>query len=169
MSALADLAATLRAEGGLIGDATHDPAPGADAEMGRLAAAGPRAAGREAEYALVVEAVREGYALHYGGPRVVSEGDPDLALLAGDRLYALGLDRLAAIGDTAAVAELADLIALSASAEANGRRELARAVWRAGARAIGHGSSPAHRAAKTAAATGEDGAERALDGLVTGS
>ena len=40
--------------------------------------------------------------------------DADLRLLAGDALYALGLSRLAEAGDLEAVAELADLISLSA-------------------------------------------------------
>ena len=71
-------------------------------------------AARPAEYALVVEAVREGYLLHYGEPRLLAGHDPDLALLAGDYLYALGLDRLAALGDTRAVAILADLISTCA-------------------------------------------------------
>jgi len=41
-------------------------------------------------------------------------------LLAGDHLYALGLARLAALGDLDAVAELADVISLSAQAHASG-------------------------------------------------
>ena len=60
-----------------------------------------RAAAAPGEYALVVEAVREGYLLHYGEPRLLAGHDADLALLAGDYLYALGLDRLAALGDAA--------------------------------------------------------------------
>ena len=47
--------------------------------------------------------------------------DDDLRLLAGDALYALGLARLAQTGDLAAVAELSDLISLSAQAHAEGR------------------------------------------------
>ena len=66
--------------------------------------------------------------------RVVRPEDPDLALLAGDRLYALGLERLAAIGDLDAVAELADVIALCAQAHAEGDPARADAVWDAGAR-----------------------------------
>jgi hypothetical protein len=169
---LGDLAAALRADGGLLAGATGDPAPGTPAELGELAAAGPRAAGHEADYALVLEAAREGYVLHYGGggrARVLSEEDPDLALLAGDRLYALGLARLAELGDTEAVVELADVISLSASAEAGGRRELAEAAWRAGARAIGHGASAEHRRAKEAAAAGQAGAERALAAVLPSS
>ena len=77
------------------------------ARLGVIAAAGPRAAAAPGEYAFVVEAVREGYLLHYGEPRLLAGHDDDLALLAGDYLYALGIDRLAALGDTAAVAVLA--------------------------------------------------------------
>ncbi len=76
--------------------------------------------------------------------------EADLGLLAGDRLYALGLARLVALGDTEAVAELADTITLSALAQAAGEPALAEAVWAAGARAVGWGSSEAHRRAKAA-------------------
>ena len=55
------------------------------------------------EHAFVIEAVREGYLLHYAEPRLLAGHDPDLALLAGDYLYALGIERLAAMGDTNAV------------------------------------------------------------------
>ena len=68
--------------------------------------------------------------------------DPDLALLAGDRLYALGLARLSALGDLEAVALLAEVISLSAQAHAAADPEWAEAVWEAGARAVGHGGSP---------------------------
>ena len=84
------LVAVLRDEGGLLAGALADP-DGAAAPHGALAAAGPRSAGHEEELALVVEAIREGYLLHYGRARVVRADDRDLALLAGDRLYALGL------------------------------------------------------------------------------
>ncbi len=97
------LADALRADGGLLAGAVVDPAPGEPARHGALAASGPRAAGHEAEYELLVEAIREGYLLHYATGRVVSSKDPDLALLAGDRLYALGLARLSALGDVPAV------------------------------------------------------------------
>ena len=131
---------------------------------GARAAAGPRADGLEAEYALLVELIREGYELHYEGTgRVVEPGEPDLALLAGDRLYAMGLARLAALGDVEAVAELADVIALAAAARAAGDRALADAVWAAGTAAVGHGGSPEHVAAKAAARRGEAGAGAALE------
>ena len=76
--------------------------------------------------------------------------DPDLSLLAGDRLYALGLARLAELGDLEAVAELADVISLAAQAHAEGDPERAAAIWEAGVRAVGEGPPPGHEAAKAA-------------------
>ena len=155
------LAALLRAEGGLLADAVV-AAPAGDTGLGRLAAAGPVAAGREDEVALVVEAVREGYLLHYGAPRVLAPADEDLALLAGDRLYALGLARLADAGDLASIVELADVIALGAAAHAGEDPELAAAVWEAGAVAVGWGATPALREAKAAARARDPAAREAL-------
>ncbi|HXF32811.1 MAG TPA: hypothetical protein VN522_14965 [Solirubrobacterales bacterium] len=99
---------------------------------------GPSPAFAEAPegYALVMEAVREGYLLHYGESRLLSGHDPDLALLAGDYLYALGLDRLAAAGDTRAVAVLSDLIARCAQLHAEGRGDEVEALWVEAARGI---------------------------------
>jgi hypothetical protein len=114
--------------------------------FGLLAAAGPRAAADPAGYAFVVEAVREGYLLHYGTPRLLRGCDADLALLAGDYLYALGIERLAAIGDAAAVALLSDLIGGCAQLHAEGREEEVEALWRTSALAIG-GEDDADRAA----------------------
>ncbi|MEA2469520.1 MAG: hypothetical protein QOE38_519, partial [Thermoleophilaceae bacterium] len=57
--------------------------------------------------------------------------DPDLGLLAGDSLYALGLERLAEAGDLAAVAALADLISACAQAQAEGRPGDTQALWEA--------------------------------------
>jgi hypothetical protein len=105
--------------------------------FGLLAALGPRSATSPGEYALVVEAVREGYLLHYGEPRLLRGHDEDLALLAGDYLYALGIERLAALGDAAAVAVLADLIASCAQLHAEGREQEAPGLWRAAALAVG--------------------------------
>jgi hypothetical protein len=137
---LHDLGTDLRAEGGLLAATVADPGevptPHGDAAGGA--------------YALIVEAIREAYLQHYGEGRVVRTDDPDLALLAGDRLYALGLARLAQLGDLDAVAELADVISLCAQAHAAGDPERAAAVWEAGARAVGHGTSDDHEAAKAA-------------------
>ena len=76
----------------------------------------------------VLEAVREGYLLHYGEPRLLAGHDDDLALLAGDYLYALGIERLAASGDSAAVSMLAELIGLRAAARRGPRRRGGRAL-----------------------------------------
>jgi hypothetical protein len=81
------------------------------------------------EYALVIEAVREGYLLHYGEPRLLAGHDEDLALLAGDYLYALGIERLAQLGDTAAVHALADLISTCAQLHTEGRDDDVPAEW----------------------------------------
>jgi hypothetical protein len=76
-----------------------------------------------------VAAVREGYELHYGAPEVVRTGDPDLALLAGDRLYALGLEKLAAEGDLEAIGVLCETIATCARSHAEGAPEQAQQAW----------------------------------------
>lgn len=89
------------------------------------------------EYAPVVESVREGYLLHYGEPRILSGHDDDLGLLAGDYLYALGIERLAAMGDARAVGVLAELIGRCAQLHAEGREAEAPALWREAVAAIG--------------------------------
>jgi hypothetical protein len=151
----------LLAEGGLLAEALG-PAPTEDGALGAAAAAGPRSTGREADIAFVIEAIREGELLHYGASRVFAGIEPDLALLAGDRLYALGLARLAEMGDVEAVGELADVIALCAQARAEEHPELADAVWQAGVAAVGWGASDALQAAKTAARAGDPSAAQAL-------
>jgi hypothetical protein len=87
----------------------------------------------------VLEAVYEGYLLHYGEPRLFAGMDGDLRLLAGDALYALGLARLAEAGDLPAVAELSDLISRSAQAHAEGRGADAEALWESSAAALAGG------------------------------
>ena len=104
--------------------------------LGELAAAGPRTSGSAAEYSFVVEAVREGYLLHYGKPRLLAGHDSDLALLAGDYLYALGIERLAALGDTEAVHVLADLISECARLHTEARADEVPERWRAAVHAI---------------------------------
>jgi hypothetical protein len=76
-----------------------------------------------------VAAVREGYELHYGNPEVVRTDDADLALLAGDRLYALGLDKLAAAGDLEAIEVLCGTIAACARAHSEDAPEQAQQAW----------------------------------------
>jgi len=135
--ALQDLATLLRERGGLIGASVAEPEPLAGAPLGDRAAAGERATGREAEYALLVEAIHEGYLQHYSEGRVVRPADPDLALLAGDGLYALGLARLAELGDLEAVGVLADAISACAQAHAEDRPGDAAGTWAAAAAAVG--------------------------------
>jgi hypothetical protein len=135
--ALRVLAEQLRGEDTPIAGHVVDVAAAtATPELGMIAAAGPRAAAAPGEYALVIEAVREGYLLHYGEPRLIAGHDPDLALLAGDYLYALGLDRLAALGDTEAVAVLSELIARCARLHAEGRDGEVEVLWAEAARRI---------------------------------
>jgi hypothetical protein len=137
-----------------------NPGPGAGAPQ--LAASGPRSAGQEREYELLVEMILEGSLLHYGTPRLVRSDDRDLALLLGDQLYALGLARLAELGDLDAVAELGDLISLLAQAQAASDDRLSDAIWQAGAAAIGWGQTVEHAAAKALARAGDRAAAPAL-------
>lgn len=149
-----------------VGDSGEVPA------LGLLAAAGPRAARAPGEYSLLIESIREGYLLHYGEPRVVVGADDDLALLAGDYLYALGLERLAALSDLEAIRELSDLISLSAqlhagAEEGGGARgvpppEGANALWLASVTAIAAGPTRGHERAKTALRRGKPDAAAAL-------
>jgi hypothetical protein len=90
-----------------------------------------RFAGRlpDPDRAFTAEAVYEGYLLHYGEPRSFVGMEPDLRLLAGDALYALGLSRVAERGDLEAVAELSDLISDVARAHAEGSPGRARERW----------------------------------------
>ncbi len=115
--------------------AAADPAVAAHAvlEPGPLRFAD---AGLPRDRAFVLEAVYEGYLLHYGEPRLFGGMDDDLRLLAGDALYALGLSRLAEAGDLPAVAELAHLISASAQVHAEDRPDAAEALWDASAQAL---------------------------------
>ena len=153
-------------EGGAVAGVLEPPAPDAPRldrpGPAQLAAAGPRARGRERDYELLLEMILEGYRLHYDAPVVVHTPDVDLALLLGDQLYALGLSRLAALGDLDAVAELADVISLAAQAHVASDRDLAGAVWQAGASSVGWGPSEAHTEAKARARAHDPGAAAAL-------
>lgn len=157
----------LAAQGGTLAEmldgherpATQIP-PGVGAPQ--LAARGPRTAADPEEYELLLEMILEGSLLHYGDARVVITEDRDLALLLGDQLYALGLARLAELGDLESVSELADLISLLSKAQLEGDMALARAIWDAGATAIGWGPSPEHAAAKDLARAGDAAAVGAL-------
>jgi hypothetical protein len=116
VSALAEVVAA--ADPALAPYAVSDPGPERFADM-------------DGVRGFVLEAVYEGYLLHYGRPRAFSGMDADMRLLAGDALYALGLSRLAEAGDLEAVAILSDLITGSAQAQAEGRAADAEALWEA--------------------------------------
>jgi hypothetical protein len=157
----------LRAEGGTVATVLGEP-PGADERRldhpgpAQLAAAGPRTRSREREYELLFEMILEGYRLHYDEPVVVRSQDADLKLLLGDQLYALGLSRLAQLGDLEAVGELADVISLAAQAHTAADPDLARTVWEAGAVSVGWGATEAHRRAKEPARAHEPDTSPAL-------
>jgi hypothetical protein len=161
---LAALVALLRDTESVISpyvrDSDEEPA------LGALAAAGPRAAEAPEEYLVLVEAIREGYLLHYESPRLIVGADSDLRLLAGDYLYALGLERLAARGDLDAVGELADLISLAAQIHAeNGRGspdERVRALWLAVTVAVAAGASPGYVRAKESLRRGDTGGAESI-------
>jgi hypothetical protein len=169
-SVLLRLEELLREQGGLMASllpaqstlATgHGPA--------QVVAAGPRVGAGAAEYELLVEAIYEGYLLHYGSSRLLCPTEADLGLLAGDQLYALGLARLVAMGDLVAVAELADVITLTALAHGAGDGELAAAIWDAGARAVGWGPSAEHEQAKALARAGAAEALQAMRAVAAGA
>lgn len=117
MSALARISAAV--DPALREYAVEDPGR---SDLESVVGGGPRG--------FVIEAIREGYLLHYGVPRVFAGMDDDLRLLAGDALYAMGLERLASRGDLEAVVELSDLISASARAEVEGRPEDVPTLWR---------------------------------------
>jgi hypothetical protein len=119
--------ATAAADPALAPYAVNDPGPGRFDEVGGMRG-------------FVLEAVYEGYLMHYGRPRAFAGMDPDLRLLAGDALYALGLSRLADAGDIEAVAVLSDLISGSAQAHAEDRPEDADALWQSSSDRLRTGS-----------------------------
>jgi hypothetical protein len=118
-------------------------AAGAGPALAPYAVADPgpvRFDGALGERHFVLEAVYEGYLLHYGLPRLFDGMDGDMRLLAGDALYALGLARLAERGDLRAVSELSDLISRSAQAHAEHRGGAVEQLWDAAARVLATGA-----------------------------
>jgi hypothetical protein len=168
-TSLSALSALLRDGENVIAPYVRDSS--AEPALGILAASGPRAASAPDEYTLLVEAIREGYLLHYEEPRLIEGADGDLRLLAGDFLYALGLEKLAAMGDLDAVRELADLISLSAQVHAeNGDSppdRLVGALWLAATVAVGAGATPEHERAKEALRQADPDAADQLIGTAT--
>lgn len=120
------LAAEAAAESPLWGEALRDD-PEREPVFSLLA---------DERYALGLETIYEGYLVHYGRSRLFAPADADTALLVGDYLYAHGLARLAAAGDLAAVAALADLVSTCAALRAEGRPGDGEA-WAATASSLG--------------------------------
>jgi hypothetical protein len=112
-------------------------------------------------HALAIETIYEGYLVHYGRPRLFSAADRDVSLLLGDYLYAHGLVRVAAAGDVAAVADLADLISLCAQCRAEARPGDG-AAWAATAAVLGE-----ERLAEPRAALRDDGDASELEAVAT--
>ena len=143
MKTLRDLVA---AEGEAIAPALA-PAPTAEV-LGPLVAAAAQDGTEGPERALVMEAVLEGYLLHFGSSRLLDTDDRDLRLLAGDYMYALGLSRLARLGDLEAVRALAELITLSARHHAAAAdQQPLDALWVLTALALGAGPWPGYEEA----------------------
>ncbi|MEX0620898.1 MAG: hypothetical protein WD181_04885 [Solirubrobacterales bacterium] len=159
--ALRLLAARVEREGPPLTAVEKEPA--APPAFGLLAAAGPRTAPQGGVYAFVVEAVREGYLCHYGIQRVLESPDPDLALLAGDLFYAIGISTLAALGDDDSVSLLSDLIVVSAELRSVGRRDAAETFWLARVLALTCGSDAEHVDLTRALGGAETGSEKELD------
>lgn len=160
-AALRLLAARVAAEGPPLSVVREEPA--APPAFGLLASAGPRTAPKGGVYAFVVEAVREGYLCHYGIPRVIESPDSDLALLAGDLFYAIGISTLAQLGDDQSVHLLSDLIVVSAELRSAGRREEAEAFWIARILALACGSDDEHVQLATALSRAAPGSVEALE------
>ena len=111
--------------------------PGAEPVLAALvlaSAADPRS---RDQAAFAIEAVLEGFLCHQGRARLFGPADGDVALLAGDLLYALGLRAVASAGETDSVEVLADLIGAAAGLAAEGRTGALAALWTAQAIALG--------------------------------
>ncbi|MEI6447766.1 MAG: hypothetical protein WCO96_07795 [Actinomycetes bacterium] len=132
-SALAD---TIAADDPLLAAAVAERPALADGHPAD-AARGPRAASDPEAYRFALEAIHEGHLLHNGGGRLVVTDDLDLRLLAGDRLYAEGLERVAALDDVEAIVELSRLIVRCSVAKADLEPEAADSAWAEACSVIG--------------------------------
>jgi len=128
----------------------------------------------EPRYGLGLETIYEGYLVHYGNSRLFAPSDADVSLLLGDYLYAHGLVRIAAFGETDAVADLSELISLCSQLRAEDA-EGDGPLWAASAALLGAGAQlddaraalrlrgdagPLDAAARSAA--GDEAVDRAL-------
>ncbi len=79
-----------------------------------------------AAYEALLADIAAGVGLHY---ETATSADPDLDLLTGDRSYAEGLSKLAALGDLDATRRLGDAISAIAQAQAEGDVARAESAW----------------------------------------
>jgi hypothetical protein len=86
--------------------------------------------GQVDRYKFILEAVYEGYLLHYKTGRIVQSDERDFAVLAGDRLYALALATLTQCADVYGVSVLAQLIAELAQFEITAQSQQVTAAWK---------------------------------------
>ena len=161
-SPLERLAVRVREEGPPLSARDPEELLAEATRFGDLAAAGPRTRGQGGEYAFVVEAVREGYLCHYGTSRILAETDPDLALLAGDLFYAIGIRGLAELDDLESTGILSDLIRVAADLQAAGRPDLAEILWLGQIVALACGKDESCAASVDALDSGRAGAAEAL-------
>jgi len=159
--AMRQLAARVAAEGPPLEVARSRPPTGP--AFAELAASGPRTSSDPDAYAFVVEAVREGYLCHYDVSRVLDQPDPDLALLAGDLFYAIGISALAELEDGESVRILSNLIRVSAELRSEDRRSDAESVWSAAILALACGSDDEYEGLSEALWTGDRAVAEALD------
>ena len=118
----------------------------------QLAAAGPRAAGREHDYELLLEMILEGSRLHYGEPQGGPARRPRPRAAARRPAVRARARRAWPRSATSTPWPSSPIvISLVAQAQAAGDAELAEAVWEAGAVAIGWGCDTRLTAAKAAA------------------
>lgn len=85
-------------------------------------------------YGDVIADIARGARLHYENE---GSADPDLDLLLGDQSYAIGLAKLATLGDIEETARLADLISRVAELHADGQGAAARELLTAAERRLG--------------------------------
>jgi len=112
---------TLEGQPALAG-ALVEPAP--ELLLAPLAASALRT-----EHAVGLDLILEGFLLHHGRPRHLAIADDGQRVLAGDFCYAQGLATVAASGDLEVVDALAELVALSSVAVAQGAQEVLPSLW----------------------------------------
>lgn len=131
-SALATIRASIAADDPLfasnLGETPAGGHPPGFADL-FLIAAGSSVTG-EQDYLLALEYTFEGYLLHYGKSRLLAAVPDDLALLAGDYMFARGINHLTVRGSLTGIHLLAQLISFCSLVHCEGHdRSLAADAW----------------------------------------